>query len=123
MDLQSSMRATVRERLTTALLAALLAAVTLFAYLIFAAIFVVRGAPMSDIFGAAFSWWAVAIIAVAAIIGFALGSERIAEVFSFFWGTHEVWREAWLRRLVFALLAVVLLVLLVHGVMQSQHAA
>jgi hypothetical protein len=120
---ESSSRVTVRERLATAFLAALFAVVTLFAYSIIAAIFVVRGAPISGIFDAIFSWWGVGILAVAAIVGFALGSERIAEVFSFFWGTHEAWSEAWLRWLAFGLLVVVLVGLLVHGVVQSQHAA
>src|SRR5450830_725899 len=40
-----------------------------------------------------FVFWKVGlfVVIVASIVGFCVGSERMANIFSFFWGTHSFW--------------------------------
>ena len=41
----------------------------------------------------AFSKVGVTIVGVAALTGFCVGGERMANSFSFFWGTHSIWSK------------------------------
>ena len=40
-----------------------------------------------------FSKWGGAVFLAAAVLGFALGSERMANFFAIVWGTHPLWSE------------------------------
>ena len=83
------------ERLVVALVSALVAALTLLAWSLL--LFVLLGTPNDDL-GIAqflrahvFSRSGVAIIALAALVAFCAGGDRMAVVFSALWGTHPAW--------------------------------
>ena len=111
------------ERLATAAIAAFATLFTLLAYSLIAAFFIVQGAPLSGFLNVIFSWIGVALVIAAAILGFALGSTRIAAGFSFLWGTHSAWGEVWLQRLALGFLVAVLVGLLIHVMLESHRAA
>lgn len=59
-----------------------------------------------------FSKLGISVLIVSAITGFLLGSEKMANVFSFFWGTHSIWEEEWFQKVfggLFLIFAVALL--------------
>lgn len=74
------------------------------------------GEPLA-LYAWVFSKVGLAIISVATAAGFVLGSERMANVFSFFWGTHPVWEEDWFQRLAAALVVVVAVGVIGHLVL------
>lgn len=87
----------IAERVVVALVSALLAGLTL-VLLPIAFVLTTRGmgGGMEFDIGAiayavVFSKAGIAIVVVAAVTGFLVGSERMANIFSFFWGTHGLW--------------------------------
>ncbi len=64
--------------------------------------------------GSAFSKFGLILVGLASVVGFVLGSERMAGVFSFFWGTHPVWEQEWFHKFVAVLAVVVVVALAVH---------
>ena len=46
---------------------------------------------MGTYYSIVLSTFGLVVVALVSIAGFILGPDRLAEVFSFFWGTHEVW--------------------------------
>lgn len=42
-----------------------------------------------------FVFWKVGLFVIisASVVGFCVGAERMTNVFSFFWGTHEFWKK------------------------------
>lgn len=94
------MRSGLRNRIAVALGSAMAALVTLLAW---AAILVAIGARadlgiVPFIGMVVFSKAGVLLVALAALAGFLLGGERMAEIFSVLWGTHPRWKSlgAWL---------------------------
>ena len=101
------------ERLATAFVSVVAAALTL---VILPWIFAVKGSSGEPftIYGWIFSKYGLAIIASAAVAGFIFGSEKMANIFSFFWGTHPVWEEDWFRKGLVALVVVIIVSLLIY---------
>jgi hypothetical protein len=98
------------ERIATAFVSLIATAITLFAVpLIFSAI-AHNGKPLL-MYGWIFSKLGILTLFLSAIAGFSLGADRMANVFSFFWGTHLIWEEEWFLRLtgVIVLLFVIIL--------------
>jgi len=85
------------ERLLVALVSGVAAALTLFLFPVALALLGGGAGGGGELaFGAlfyAFVFSKVGLIVVigAAVVGFCVGSERMASVFSFFWGTHTLW--------------------------------
>ena len=84
------------ERLIVALVAAIAATLTLAMYPL-AILFFGRGGGEFEL-GAHFyafilSRFGLVVIVVASTVGFCVGSERMANIFSFFWGTHRFWER------------------------------
>jgi hypothetical protein len=52
-----------------------------------------RGSEPFALYALVFSKWGAGAIGGAFLIGFAIGSERMAEFFSFMWGTHPFWKK------------------------------
>src|SRR2546423_7140365 len=52
-----------------------------------------RRAEAKALFQFNFSKWGAAILFGASVLGFILGSERMANFFSVIWGTHPFWSE------------------------------
>jgi hypothetical protein len=83
------------ERLAIALASAVLAAITLLAWSII--VLAVFGTPNDRfgvtgfIIGTIFSKVSFAIVGGAALLGFAVGADRMVTIFSWLWGTHSVW--------------------------------
>ena len=106
---------TFAERVATAFISAVAAALTLFAYFIINIALSAKSAsgqiPVSSFF---FSRLSTYIIVTASLIGFLSGSERMARIFSFFWGTHEIWEQAWFQKLCITLLVMAIVVFTVH---------
>lgn len=91
------------ERLAVALCTAVFAGLTLLAYSFIAVALLGTG---RDDFGVmkflsenVFSGTGLAIVGSAALLGFAIGGDRTAAVFSMLWGTHPAWSRfnAWLQ--------------------------
>ena len=61
-----------------------------------------------------FSTLGISVLIVSAITGFLLGSEKMANVFSFFWGTHSIWEEEWFQKIVIGLFALFAIGLVLH---------
>ena len=88
------------ERLATALASAVAAALTLFVVpLLFT---MVSYEPLA-LYAVIFSKSGIVVIAVASAIGFSVGSERMVNILSVFWGTHPAWKEEWFQRIALAL--------------------
>ncbi len=106
---------TFTERIATAFISAVAAALTLFAYFVINVALAAKSAsgqiPVSSFF---FSRLSTYIIVTASLIGFLSGSERMARIFSFFWGTHEIWEQAWFQKLCITLLVMAIVVFTVH---------
>jgi hypothetical protein len=54
------------------------------------------------------------IICFFAMLGFLLGSERMAKLFSVFWGTSKLWQEAWFNKLMAFIVIAIAALLLMH---------
>lgn len=67
-----------------------------------------RGSEPFLIYAWVFSKSGLFIIASAAVSGFILGSEKMANVLSFFWGTHAVWEEEWFQNIIVAVIIIVI---------------
>jgi hypothetical protein len=87
---------TLVERLAVAFVSAVAAAITLALYPV-ALILVVGGRgggtefQFVALYQFVFSNVGLSIIIGASVVGFLAGSERMADIFSFFWGTHSFW--------------------------------
>ena len=96
------------ERIATAFVSVAATSITLFAVpLIFLAI-AHNGRPLI-LYGWILSKLGILTLFLSAIAGFSLGADRMANVFSFFWGTHSIWEEEWFQKVfivIFSLLVV-----------------
>lgn len=101
------------ERLATAFVSTVAAAATL---LVLPWVFAAngRGHEPFALYAWVFSKTGLVIIASAAAAGFVLGSERMANVLSFFWGTHPVWEEEWFQKCLVGLIIVVVVGVVAH---------
>ena len=106
---------TFAERLATAFISAIAAALTLFAYFVVNVVLAAKSGSgqllVSSLF---FSKLSAYIVGTATLAGFLFGSERITGVFSFFWGTHEIWEREWFQKLWVALVIAVVAAMVVH---------
>lgn len=64
-----------------------------------------------------FSKLGILILVASAIAGFFLGADRMANVLSFFWGTHSIWEEEWFQKIFIGFFVLLAIGLLVHFVM------
>ena len=113
---------TFAERLATAFISAIAAALTLFAYFVINVALAAKSGPgqllVSSLF---FSKLSAYIVGAATLVGFLFGSVRMAGVFSFFWGTHEIWEREWFQKLWVALVIAAVAAIVVH-LLHSNHA-
>ena len=86
----------LKERIAVALVSAVAAMLTLALYPI--VVLLIGGSGGGGEFDLAAIYYAVLasklsifIVVAVTLIGFLVGSERMANVFSFFWGTHSMW--------------------------------
>jgi len=85
------------ERLTVALVSGAAAGLTLFLFPVALALIGGGAGGGGELaFGALFYTFVFSkagfiVVISAAVVGFCVGSERMANVFSFFWGTHTLW--------------------------------
>lgn len=93
------------ERLISAFVSALAAAVTLLV-LPWVAILGRGGSEVLALYDLVLSTKGLVIIAMASIGGMLLGSKRIASVFGIFWGTHPFWDEEWFQFIVAGIIIV-----------------
>ena len=99
---------TLADRFAAAVLSVIAAFFTLVAYF-----FIGVKLSAKSAFGAEFIWSAafskgwLSIMVGAYILGFLLGSERLAEMFSIFWGTHDLWKRSEFQILVAMLVVLV----------------
>ena len=90
---------TLVERLAVALVSAVAAALTLALYPVALTLIAGgRGGGPEFEFAAflyrfVFSTVGLSIIVCVSVVGFLAGSERMANIFSFFWGTHSFWSD------------------------------
>jgi len=86
------------ERLATAFVSAVATALTL---IVVPLIFTMVGGSYEPLalYALIFSKTGIVIISVASAIGFSVGSERMANILSLFWGTHPAWKEEWFQRI------------------------
>jgi hypothetical protein len=89
---------TLVERLAVAFVSAVAATLTLALYPV--ALIVVAGGrgggtefQFVALYQFVFSNVGLSIIIGASVVGFLAGSERMANIFSFFWGTHSFWSD------------------------------
>lgn len=103
---------TIGERIATAFVSAIAAGLTVAAYFVILLAFSSRsyGGPPKTLFDAFFSRFSIGFVVAAFIIGFALGSARMATVFGSLWGTNEEEDDPWVDKLK-AVVAVVMVVL------------
>lgn len=106
----------IAERFATAVISAIAAGITLLCYFLinFAFASKVPSGPPHWLFSLFASKLSLGIVALAGAAGFALGSARMAEVFSILWGTSELWQEVWFRKLMAAFTIVVLVLAIVY---------
>jgi hypothetical protein len=87
------------ERLAIALVSAVLAAMTV---VLLPFLLAISGAGIGGFlaleagagwYGVMVSEIGVVIIVSAAVTGFVVGGDRMANIFSFFWGTHSLWQR------------------------------
>lgn len=96
---QRSWTESLAERFATALVSAFAAALTLLLYPL--ALLLLSGGSGGGaefhlgalIYAFAFSKIGISVIIGAAIIGFCVGADRMADIFAFFWGTHSFWAK------------------------------
>ena len=113
---------TIAERIATAFVSAIAATLTLFAYFVVnIALAAKSGSGQLLVSSFFFSKLSAYIVASASVVGFLVGSERMAGIFSFFWGTHKIWEREWFQKLCVALLVAVIVAILIH-VLHSNHA-
>lgn len=98
------------DRLVVGVVGACLAAVTLAAYPFALMLFFRRAAI--GVVPLIFSKIGLATILAAFFVGFAVGPDKMAAIFSFFWGTHPVWKQE-LRNQRWWVIAVVVILALV----------
>ena len=101
------------ERIATAFVSTVAAAATL---LVLPWVFAANGGVGETLvlYSWLFSKTGLVIIATAAATGFFLDSERMANGFSFFWGTRSVWEEEWFQKCLAGLIIVVVVGLVGH---------
>jgi hypothetical protein len=107
-------RQPLSDRIATGVVSGVAAALTLLAYpLILAGV----GSDIQPValYAHVFSKVGLVVIIVASVIGFLIGSERMAGVFSFFWGTHSVWEDDWARRLGTVLMIVAIVAVAIYA--------
>ena len=101
------------ERLVTALVSIVASALTLLALPWFAS--AIGGNSESfQLYDWIFSKLGIFILIISAIAGFLLGSEKMVNTFSFFWGTHSIWDEEWFQKIVIGLFALFAIGLVLH---------
>jgi len=106
---------TLEERVVTAIVSAVTAALTLLAYFIINFALAAKsmsGMPLVSSFF--FSKFSAYIVATATIVGFVVGTERMAQLFSFFWGTHEIWEREWFQKLCVIFIIATAVIMVVH---------
>jgi len=104
---------TFGERIATAFISALAAALTLLAYFVLNAVFAAKsGSNLPLVPTMIFSKLSAYIICAAALAGFLIGSARMVNIFSVFWGTNQIWEREWFRKL-FLILSVAFIVLMI----------
>jgi hypothetical protein len=113
-ETMESPRIPLGERVVSAFIAALAAALTLCAYPLVMS-FVANASEPYLLYGFVFSKIGAGILVLATIVGFAVGSERLADIFSFFWGTHPMWEEAWLQNLIAGVLICAIVLMVTHA--------
>ena len=90
----SSLFESLTERIVVAFVAAVASALTLLLFPI-ALLILGQGSGGMEIgvviYSFVFSGFSLFVIIGAAIVGFFVGAERMAKIFSFFWGTHSFW--------------------------------
>lgn len=99
------------ERLVDAFVSTFAAAATL---LVLPWVFAAKGGESFTLYVWIFSKMGLVIIASAAVAGFLLGSEKMANAFSFFWGTHSIWQEEWFQKCFLGLVIIVLVGVVGH---------
>jgi uncharacterized membrane protein len=104
---------TFGERLATAFVSIAATAITLFVLPLIVSVIVHNGKPML-MFGWIFSKLGILTLFLSAIAGFSLGADRMANVFSFFWGTHTIWEEEWFQKVFIGIFVLLVIGLLVH---------
>src|SRR5262245_57333511 len=77
-------------RLAVAFCSAVLAGVTLVVITVIVMYLEGRATSTGTLLRLAIEWGPAAVVAVA-VLGFVFGGERMANFFSFLWGTHPVW--------------------------------
>jgi hypothetical protein len=96
------------ERLATAFVSVAATAITLIVIPLL--ISAVSGKVQSFLlYDCIFSKFGILILVASAITGFTLGAEKMANVFSFFWGTHSVWEEEWFQKVLMGIIVVSIL--------------
>jgi hypothetical protein len=98
---RGSAKDSLGDRIIVALVSAITAAITLAIYSV-VLIILTRGHGASGgrfrfaetYHALVFSKTGFAIICGTAVVGFLVGAERVANIFSFFWGTHSFWSRA-----------------------------
>jgi hypothetical protein len=91
-------RQPLSDRIATGVVSGVAAALTLLAYPLILAGIGSDPQPVA-LYAYIFPGTGLTAILFASVLGFIVGSERMARVFSFFWGTHSVWEDDWIRRL------------------------
>ena len=111
----------MEERFVTAFVSALAAVVTLVCYFVINLVLASKSISGIPLVGIAFSKFGLPLVGLASAVGFVLGAERVASVFSFFWGTHPVWEHEWFQRVVAALVAIAVVAFAAH-LLGASHA-
>ena len=96
---RSPLSKSLTERIVVSCISALAAAVTLFLYPV-ALIFIGEPAASGGTFQLGWAFYTLVcskigafLVIGAAAAGFFAGAERMANIFSFFWGTHSIWQR------------------------------
>ena len=94
------------ERLATAFVSAIATAITL---VVVPLVFVMVGGSYEPlvVYALVFSKIGIVIISVVSVFGFSVGSERMANILSLFWGTHSAREEEWFQRVVLGFIIVI----------------
>lgn len=114
---------TFAERIATAFISAIAAALTLLVYFVLNVVFAGKSGSNQPLVQPTmlFSKLSAYIVSAATLAGFLAGSARMANVFSIFWGTHQIWKQEWFQKLCVVLLVVVIAAMSVHF-LHSYHA-
>lgn len=114
---------TLGERIATAFISAITAALTILAY--FVITFTLAAAKSTTAPGLVssffFTKFSAYMVVTATVVGFLVGSDRMARLFSFCWGTHEIWEREWFQKLWAAFVIVVAVAIVTH-LLHSSHA-